>query len=251
MLEVDEDALDALLVELVVLAERDEVAQQLLPIQFRPLVVDHHRAPVRLAGDQTVGLEQVAVQGLLDQLAAGGALQQVGIKLVVVDLDIQLVNALAGQGGDLVRGAIEREQGHLDRLASAGTEILLQQGRHRIDGVATGLVEGVEVELERFGLDKIRAGGRNGHFAHGHHRLALAVEPGELIERPDIATGKGEVVTEFQIIPVQAAGNRLQQGGGVLADVVGLLAQTQALEGAGAGVSILFAHRFAHLMCSS
>ena len=33
VLEIGEDALDALLVELVVLAERDEVAQSLLPVE--------------------------------------------------------------------------------------------------------------------------------------------------------------------------------------------------------------------------
>ena len=121
MLEVDKDPLDALLVELVVLAERDEVAQQLLPIQFRPLVADHYRAPVGLAGDQTVGFEQVAVQGLFYLFAAGRPLQQGRIKLVIVYLDILLINALARQQGNLVRRLVEGEQGHLDGLPRTGT----------------------------------------------------------------------------------------------------------------------------------
>ncbi len=250
VLEVDKDPLDALLVELVVLAERDEIAQQLLPIEFRPLVADHHRAPVGLAGDQTVGFEQVAVQGLFYLFATGCPLQQGRIKLVIVYLDILLVDALAGQQGNLVWRLVEGEQGHLDGLTGTGTQILGQHGGDCLDRVATGLVEGVEVELEGFGFDQVRTGGRNGHFPHRHHRLALGVEPGELIEGPDIATAKGQIIAQLEIIPVQATWNRLQQGGGVLADVIGLLAQAQAGQGAGPGVSILFAHRVAHVMCS-
>lgn len=79
-------------------------------------------------------------------------------------------------------------------------------------------------------LDSIRfvLGGRNGHLTHRHHRLALGVEPGELIEGPDITALKGQIIAQLEVIPVQAAGNWLQQGGGVLADVIGLLAQAQA-----------------------
>ncbi|MNF53305.1 hypothetical protein D3C84_346830 [compost metagenome] len=242
VLEIDEDALDALLVELVVLAEGDEIAQQLLPIEARAAVVDHQGSPVRLAGDQAVGLEQMAVQCLLHYVRLCGPLQQGLVKLVAVDLDVLLVDALARQQRYLVRGLIEGEQGDAHLSPGTGAQVFGQQCLHRRQGVAAGLVEGVEVELERLGFDEVRAGGGHGHFAERDHGLALGVEPGEFIQGPDVAALEGQRFAKAEIVAVQTAWHGLQQGRGVLADVGRLLPQAQALQRAGACVSLLFAH---------
>src|SRR5690606_40300435 len=55
--DVHEDALDALLVEIGVLAEGDQVAQQAVAGDARAGVADLHAGPVRLAGHRAVGLE--------------------------------------------------------------------------------------------------------------------------------------------------------------------------------------------------
>ena len=43
------------------LAEADQVGQQAGVVQRTALVLDHHAAPVWLAGNRAVGLQQVAV----------------------------------------------------------------------------------------------------------------------------------------------------------------------------------------------
>src|SRR5690606_5387180 len=57
--EVDEDALDALLVETGVVAEGHEVAQQAGPVDAGAAIGHLHAGPVGLAGDRAVGLQQV------------------------------------------------------------------------------------------------------------------------------------------------------------------------------------------------
>src|SRR5690606_37761555 len=63
--QVDEDPLDALLVEAGVFAERDQVAQQAGAVDARAAVGDVDGGPVGLAGDRAVGLEQLAAQDFL------------------------------------------------------------------------------------------------------------------------------------------------------------------------------------------
>src|SRR5690606_15317029 len=55
--QVDEDPLDALLVELAVVAERDQVAQQARRIDPWAGALDAHARPIRLAGDRAIGLQ--------------------------------------------------------------------------------------------------------------------------------------------------------------------------------------------------
>ncbi|MOA52775.1 hypothetical protein D3C78_1761280 [compost metagenome] len=51
-------------------------------------------------GDQAVGFQQVTDQRLFHHFAAGGIFQPGGVKLVVVDRNILLVNAGAVEVGD-------------------------------------------------------------------------------------------------------------------------------------------------------
>ncbi|MNC35273.1 hypothetical protein D3C75_837490 [compost metagenome] len=184
----------------------------------------------------------MAVQCLFHYVRLCGPLQQGLVKLVAVDLDVLLVDALTRQQRYLVGGLIEGEQGDAHLCPGTGAQIFGQQCLHRRQGVAAGLVEGVEVELERLGFDEVRAGGGHGHFAERDHGLALGVEPGEFIQGPDVAALEGQRLAKAEIVAVQTAWHGLQQGRGVLADVGRLLPQAQALQRAGACVSLLFAH---------
>ncbi len=159
------------------------------------------------------------MQGLLHLLAAGRALQQVGIELVTVHGDVLLVDALARQGGNVVRSLGQREQGDAHVATGTGAQVLDQHGLHCFQRVAAGLVEGVEIELERLGFDEVRAGGGHRDLADGDHGLALGIEPGELVQGPDIAALERQLAAKAEVVAVQAAGHRLQQGRGVLADV--------------------------------
>src|SRR5690554_7432300 len=63
-LQVQKDPLHALLVEVAVLTEGNQVPQQAGPVDRRAAVTDHYAGPVGLPGDRAVGFEQVAVEGL-------------------------------------------------------------------------------------------------------------------------------------------------------------------------------------------
>lgn len=100
-LNIVENPLYALLVELIVVAERDQIAQQRLAADGCAAVADHHGAPVGLMGYQAVGLQQMADQRLFDLARRiGGVFQQGGVEAVAVDADGLVVNALAGERGD-------------------------------------------------------------------------------------------------------------------------------------------------------
>src|SRR5471032_2573884 len=95
--DVGEDALDALFVELVVLAEADQVAQQAFLVDLRAAVMDLHAGPVGLAGHQAVRFKQVGQQLLFDRRLVGPGLEQAGIGAVFIDLDVEAVQQHAFQ----------------------------------------------------------------------------------------------------------------------------------------------------------
>ena len=63
--DIDEDALDALLVEFIVFAKTNQVAQQAFLLDLRAGIVDLHAAPVRLAGYEAIRFQEVRHQRLL------------------------------------------------------------------------------------------------------------------------------------------------------------------------------------------
>ncbi len=145
------DALDALLMEFVMVAERDQIAQELLAVDFRPTILDLHRAPVRLVGDQAVGLQQVADQRLFHDFAAGGALQVVGAELIVIDLDILIVDAGAVEVSNrLAFQFIQPIQRDLDLATGAGAQIAGQRLFNLLPAGETRLVKAVEIKLKAF-----------------------------------------------------------------------------------------------------
>ena len=82
------------------MAERHQIAQQLFPVNFGAAILDLHRTPVRLVGDQAVGLQQMADQRLFHNLPACRIFQVPGAELVVIHLDILIVDAGAVKMGD-------------------------------------------------------------------------------------------------------------------------------------------------------
>lgn len=186
-LQVEEDAFDALFVEVLVLAEGNQVGQQAGRVQRRAPVVDHQGAPVGLAGDRAVGLEQVAVELLLDD-PPGVAAQQFRARLLVaVDGDVQLVDAAPRQTPDALLGnLVEAAQAHAHGRPGSGREVFLQYRAKRLATIEGGLVEGIEVKLERLRLDDVRRVRRDRELADRHHRLAGRGQPGQLVAVPDI-----------------------------------------------------------------
>ncbi|STQ43205.1 Uncharacterised protein [Ewingella americana] len=66
MHDVVEDTFNTLLVKFIVIAEGNQIAQQGFTVDLRPTVLDLHRTPVGLMGDQAVGFQQVADQRLFN-----------------------------------------------------------------------------------------------------------------------------------------------------------------------------------------
>src|SRR6185369_13523927 len=69
--EIDEHALDAMLVESGVTAVRHEIAQQRRAIDARPTVADAERCVIRLSGDRTYGAEEIRAQHLVGEVPFG------------------------------------------------------------------------------------------------------------------------------------------------------------------------------------
>ena len=214
-------------------AEGNQIAQQRFAIDLAAAVAYLHRAPVRLMGDQAVGLQQVADQLLFHHLFTGGVQQAVGVELIIVDADILLIDAVAGQAGD--RRAfqlLDAEQGDAHLALGAGGQIALQRAAHRFPIGERGLVEAVEIQLEAFRFDQVQAVGVEADFADRHLRQPVGVQPGELVQRPDVRAVEGQVIgVQPQRLAVHAARHRLQQRGVVAIAVGGGFAQRQPRQG--------------------
>ncbi|MCY1434427.1 hypothetical protein D9M71_504870 [compost metagenome] len=209
------------------LAEADDVLEQARVIQRRATVLHRHAAPVRLAGDRAVGLEQMAVHALLDNARIIATQQFRPWMLVVADADIQFVDAHARQGHDaFALDILETANAHPHRLAGSRRQVL---GQRRLKARGIGkrrLVQGVEIELERLRLDDVRRIRRNAEFADRHHRLARRQQPGQLEAVPEVhAFVRQGLSRQAQLRPLRGARDREQQGRRVGGDVFAGLAQ--------------------------
>jgi hypothetical protein len=68
----------------------------------------------------------------------------------------------------------------------------MQQLLQRLGRSDLGLVERVQVQLERLRLDDVRRIGRNDERGQRHLRLALQVQPRYLVGIPDIHAEEGQ-----------------------------------------------------------
>gem|GEM_PF-6611219 len=227
-------------------AKAHDVLQQALLVDCRTGVADAHAAPVGLAGDQAVALEQAAAQGLGDGRLVKGGAQQLGLGLVVLAVDvqpvqIQAVELLQWQGVEhLGVYHLHADRGLVGRAAPYGfADIGQQLGPHLIGRAKAAVVEAVEVELEGLALDDVGcfAGNREAH--QRDLGLAAQVEPGDFIGRPQVGAKKGQLVgLQADLVALGLAGQREEQGRVVLVDVGGALAQGRLLGRRGDGHAV-------------
>ena len=234
-LEIAIDALDALLVKLVVLAEGDDVAQQSCTVDRPAAIADDQHAPIRLAGDQAIRFEQVRVERFFDDGCVGGA-QQPWRGFVSVDGNIEIVQQLAVRvGDDCLRSLAKRLQIDIDSASGGGREVAGERSR---DGVNIGerrLVERVQIELERLRFDQVRAVGGHAKTADGDDGLAFFVQPGKLVGVPDVFSDKrqgGRIDGDFAALDLAGTGEKQLRC--VLVTVVRRLAERRER----AGVSV-------------
>ncbi|VDR25056.1 Uncharacterised protein [Raoultella terrigena] len=115
--------------------------------------------------------------------------------------------------------AIERNR-HL--ALRAGAKVARQGRLHLLPVGKAGLVEAVEIELKALRLHQVHAGIAQLDVAHRNLRQTFCIQPGELVQRPDIAAVEGQAVgVQAQRIAVQAARHALQQGRVVGISVIG------------------------------
>ena len=95
--DVREDALDALFMELIMLAEADQVLEQAFLVDLRTVIADLHAAPIGLAGHQAIRLQQVRYQGFFHWQVVEVGFQGFRLRRIVVDLDVQAVQQMAFQ----------------------------------------------------------------------------------------------------------------------------------------------------------
>ncbi len=225
-----------MLVEFGVLAKRDHVAQQRFAVDGLAAVADLHAGPVGLAGHRAVGLEQARAQGFLDHVA-GARAQQLGRRFVGVDLDVELVYIDTVQfAHPQLAEALRQDEVQPHGGAGGGAQVALQAAAQggRVD--QPGLVERVQVQLERLGLDDVGAVGRHRERRHRHPRLALGVEPGQLVGVPQIDPGERQGPgRQVERLAVVGAGDGKQQRGIVLRDVGHALAQRAVRQRHGEG----------------
>ncbi len=196
--QVHEDALHALFVELVVVAEADQVPQQAGLVDLGSAVLDAHAAPVRLPGHQAVALEQVAGERFRDGGLAMVRMQQLRGGGVVRALHVQAVQQ---QAVELLHGfAVEhlgQHQFHAHgrlavRTAPRGLADVRPDARLHLCGIRESrVVEAVQVELERLALDDVGGLAGNGDVREGDLRLAAQVQPRQLEGGPQVRPEKG------------------------------------------------------------
>ena len=112
----------------IVLAETDQVAQQAFLFDLRADIGDLHAAPVRLAGDQAIRLEQMRHQGLFYRTIGVVRAQELGRRHVLVDLQVEAIEQGAFQLAHLERAeGVRRGDLHVHRRAERGGQVLAQQ----------------------------------------------------------------------------------------------------------------------------
>ena len=144
----------------IMVAEGDQITQQLLSVDFPSTILNLYGAPVGLMGNQTVGFQQVADQRLFDCLfTAHGIFQIRSAELIVVDDDILIVDTGPIKVGyRLPFQFVKAVQRHADIALSAGAQIVFQRLAYRVPGIKTRLVKTVQVQLKAFRLNQIYAG---------------------------------------------------------------------------------------------
>ena len=171
--DVDEDPLDAMLVESGMPAERHEIAQQSRAIDARPAIVDLHARVVGLSGHRAHRAEESREQRLAAHRHRR-ATQRFGRGVVAIDRDRQRIDADAGELGDAA--APRSRAGGSSVTSTARADRVPRVARERRGNVGAASearqVESGEIELDRLRLDEPRRVGGHGERRDRHLRLA-------------------------------------------------------------------------------
>ena len=213
--------------ELGVVAEADQVAQQAGAVDARAAVGDGEVRPVRLPGHRAVGLQQRAGERLLDDVGRiGGQQGRIG-RAIGVDVEVQPIDALAGQ-----RRHRRQTERHRHRRTGGRGEVGFDlPAQLRLVGEARA-VAGVQVKLEGLGFDQVRRIRRHLERRGCHPRLAARVQPGQFVGMPAIYAGERQRArVEADRRAAQGARDGIQQAGIELPRVGDLAAERRVLDG--------------------
>ena len=221
-------------------AKTHDVLQQPFLVDLRAGVANLHAAPVGLAGHQAVAFEQVAGQHLGHRGFVKLGFEQIGRRLVAGAFHVQAVQAQAVQfvHGFLVKqlgcNQLDPHRGGVGRAAPHGfADVGTQAGLHLAGIAKAGVVEAVEVELERLALNDVGRLARDGEVHQRHLGLAAQVEPRHLKRRPQIGPEKGRNIGNADLGPLARAWDGKEQRRVVLVRVGRGFAQLGLFRGIG------------------
>ena len=199
---------------------------------MRAGVGNAHAAPVGLAGDQAVAFEQVADQHLAHGRVVERGAQQLRCWLVVRALQVKAVQV---QAIEFMHRLTVKQFGQQDPHAQAGRlrgaaprglgEVGAQACLHGLNVGEAGVVEAVEVQLERFAFDDVGRLAGHGNVCQCHLGLAALVEPRQFERGPQIGTHERRTARDTDLGPLARARQGKQQRGIVLVDIGRRLAQ--------------------------
>src|SRR6185437_16836988 len=153
--DVDENALDAMLVKARVAPIRYEIAQQPFTIDARAAIRQLQRRDVRLRGYRAHRPEQPARQPLVDDIAIRGKERRLDV--VRVAGHAQIIDAVARQLANGLRLECRRPAQRDAHLRATGLrQVALDHRRDFGHAGATRLRERAEIELHRFRFDDRR-----------------------------------------------------------------------------------------------
>jgi hypothetical protein len=206
--DVHVDALDAMLVEIGVVAERDEVAQQRRAIDARARVADRDARPVRLPGHGTVRFQEIRDEGFVGLSGRGRKQRGIG-RPVAFDFDGFRVDRLAAKTAERERVELRwRRQQDFDGAAGGIRQIALGALAQRVRARETFLVEAREIELERLRFDDVRRRRREAELGDGDLGLAARVEPRKLVGVPDVDAVERQRIADAERFALRSARDR-------------------------------------------
>ena len=188
--DVEEHALDASLMKVLVLPVGHDVAQQSFAVDAWATIGDQDAANVGLACDRAQAAQQVRVQVFGNELACVGA-KELWCDLVSIAAHRHTIDAVAGQTrhSGAVRGR-RLANDDVDICAGTGREVTSNDRCQVGRGFVPAHRKRAQVELQGLRFDEIDRICGDGNFSCGDLRHSIIVQPGQLPGIPDIRAMK-------------------------------------------------------------
>jgi hypothetical protein len=165
------------------------------------------------------------------------ALSSSGAGAVIVDLDVEAVQQEAVQFAHLQLAEVFRQgQRRVHRRAEGVRQVVAQQGQQGVRVGQAGLVEGIQVQLERLRFDDVGRIGRRRDGRDRHLRLAAHVQPRQFVGIPDVDAEEGQGAGQAEFVALLLARDGKQQLRCVFGLVGRSLAERRLIRGIGHGV---------------